>query len=220
YGGPGSQQVKRAWMNPMAQYWVSKGWIYFQVDNRGSPNRGAAFEDQIYHAMGAVEVEDQATAARWLQKQPFVDRKKIAIAGWSYGGYMSLKMLENAPKGLYAAAIVGAPVTRWALYDTHYTERYLGNPATDPTPYQTSDALDDALKIEEPLLLIHGTSDDNVVFQNSTLLADKLQAADKPFDMMFYVGQTHRPAGEGRQAHVQKTIERFLDEAVLGKRAN
>ncbi|MEP6983156.1 MAG: DPP IV N-terminal domain-containing protein, partial [Sphingomicrobium sp.] len=220
YGGPGSQQVKRAWMNPMAQYWVSKGWIYFQVDNRGSPNRGAAFEDQIYHAMGAVEVEDQATAARWLQKQPFVDRKQIAIAGWSYGGYMSLKMLEQAPKGLYAAAIVGAPVTKWELYDTHYTERYLGNPARDPKPYQNSDALDDALKIEEPLLLIHGMSDDNVVFQNSTLLADKLQAADKPFDMMFYVGQTHRPAGEGRQAHVQKTIERFLDETVLGKRAN
>jgi dipeptidyl-peptidase-4 len=220
YGGPGSQQVKRAWMNPMAQYWVSKGWIYFQVDNRGSPNRGAAFEDQIYHAMGAVEVEDQATAARWLQKQPFVDRKKVAIAGWSYGGYMSLKMLEQAPKGLYAAAIVGAPVTKWELYDTHYTERYLGNPATDPKPYQTSDALDDALKIEEPLLLIHGMSDDNVVFQHSTLLADKLQAADKPFDMMFYVGQTHRPAGEGRQAHVQKTIEHFLDETVLGKRAN
>jgi len=220
YGGPGSQQVKRAWMNPMAQYWVSKGWIYFQIDNRGSPNRGRKFEDQIYHAMGGVEVEDQATAARWLQKQKFVDPKKIATYGWSYGGYMSLKMLEKAPKGLYAAAIVGAPVTRWELYDTHYTERYLGNPAIDPKPYQASDALDDALNIREPFLLIHGMSDDNVVFQNSTMLADKLQAADKPFEMMFYVGQTHRPAGEGRQANVQKTIERFLNEKVLGRLAN
>jgi dipeptidyl-peptidase-4 len=217
YGGPGSQQVKRAWMNPMAQYWVSKGWIYFQVDNRGSPNRGRAFEDQIYHAMGSVEVEDQAAAARWLQKQPFVDAGKIATYGWSYGGYMSLKMLEKAPNGLYAAAVVGAPVTKWELYDTHYTERFLGNPAVDPKPYQSSDALGDALKIDEPFLLIHGMSDDNVVFQNSTMLADKLQAADRPFEMMFYVGQTHRPAGEGRQAHVQNTIERFLDEKVLGK---
>jgi dipeptidyl-peptidase-4 len=217
YGGPGSQQVKRAWMNPMAQYWVSKGWIYFQIDNRGSPNRGRAFEDQIYHAMGAVEVEDQAAAARWLQKQSFVDPRKIAISGWSYGGYMSLKMLEKAPKGLYAAGIVGAPVTKWELYDTTYTERYLGNPATDAKPYETSDALLDATKIKEPFLLIHGMSDDNVIFQNSTLLADELQQADRPFDMMFYVGQTHRPAGEGRQAHVQKTIERFLDEKVLGK---
>jgi dipeptidyl-peptidase-4 len=220
YGGPGSQQVKRAWMNPMAQYWVSKGWIYFQIDNRGSPNRGRKFEDQIYHAMGGVEVEDQATAARWLQKQKFVDPKKIATYGWSYGGYMSLKMLEKAPKGLYAAAVVGAPVTKWELYDTHYTERFLGNPAIDPKPYQSSDALDDALNIREPFLLIHGMSDDNVVFQNSTMLADKLQAADKPFDMMFYVGQTHRPAGEGRQAHVQKTIERFLNQKVLGRPAN
>ncbi|HEX6784638.1 MAG TPA: DPP IV N-terminal domain-containing protein [Sphingomicrobium sp.] len=219
YGGPGTgQQVSRAWANPMRQYWVSKGWIYFQIDNRGSYNRGKSFEDQIYHAMGTVEVDDQATAARWLQKQPFVDSKKIAIFGWSYGGYMTLKMLEKAPKGLYAAGIAGAPVTKWELYDTHYTERYLGNPAIDPKPYQSSDALADAVKIDAPLLLMHGMSDDNVVFENSSMLADELQKADRPFEMMFYVGQTHHIAGEGRQAHVQETIERFLDDKVLGKR--
>ena len=167
--------------------------------------------------MGTVEVEDQATAARWLQKQPYVDPNKIAIYGWSYGGYMTLKMLEKAPKGLYAAGVVGAPVTKWELYDTHYTERFLGNPAIDPKPYQSSDALADALKIDEPFLLLHGMSDDNVVFQNSTCWPTSCRPADRPFDMMFYVGQTHRPAGEGRQAHVQKTIERFLDEKVLGK---
>jgi dipeptidyl-peptidase-4 len=217
YGGPTAQQVRRAWMNPMAQYWASKGWIYFQVDNRGSANRGRAFEDQIYHAMGTVEVEDQATAARWLQKQPYVDSKKIATYGWSYGGYMTLKMLEKAPKGLYAAGVVGAPVTKWELYDTHYTERYLGNPAIDPKPYESSDALAGALRINSPFLLIHGMSDDNVVFENSTMLADELQAANRPFQMMFYVGQTHRPAGQLRQAHVQNTIERFLNEEVLGK---
>jgi dipeptidyl-peptidase-4 len=217
YGGPTAQQVRRAWKSPMAQYWVSKGWIYFQVDNRGSANRGRAFEDQIYHAMGTVEVEDQAAAARWLQKQPYVDGKKIATSGWSYGGYMTLKMLEKAPTGLYAAGIVGAPVTKWELYDTHYTERYLGNPAIDPKPYQASDALAGALKITSPFLLIHGMSDDNVVFENSTMLADELQAANRPFQMMFYVGQTHRPAGQLRQAHVQNTIERFLNEQVLGK---
>ncbi|MES2136704.1 MAG: DPP IV N-terminal domain-containing protein [Pseudomonadota bacterium] len=218
YGGPGTgQQVTRAWGGPMRQYWVSKGWIYFQVDNRGSFNRGKAFEGQIYHAMGTVEVQDQATAARWLQEQSFVDPRKIAISGWSYGGYMTLKMLEKAPKNLYAAGIVGAPVTKWELYDTHYTERYLGNPAIDPKPYQASDAIDGAVKIGNPFLLIHGMSDDNVIFQNSSLLADRLQEADRPFDMMLYVGQTHRVAGEGRQAHVQKTVERFLDEKVLGK---
>ena len=221
YGGPGTgQQVSRAWASPMRQYWVSKGWIYFQIDNRGSYNRGKAFEDQIYRAMGTVEVQDQATAARWLRKQSYVDPKKIAISGWSYGGYMSLKMLEKAPRGLYAAGVVGAPVTKWELYDTHYTERYLGNPALDPKPYETSDALADAVKIKEPFLLLHGMSDDNVIFENSSMLADELQQADRPFDMMFYVGQTHHIAGEGRQAHVQKTIERFLDEKVLGKTAD
>jgi dipeptidyl-peptidase-4 len=220
YGGPGTgQQVSRAWASPMRQYWVDKGWIYFQIDNRGSYNRGKAFEDAIYHAMGGVEVRDQATAARWLQKQPFVDAKKIAISGWSYGGYMTLKMLAAAPPGLYAAGVSGAPVTRWELYDTHYTERYLGNPSIDPKPYETSDAIADALKIKQPWLLIHGMSDDNVVFQNSSILANALQEADRPFDMMLYVGQSHHIAGEGRQAHVQHTIERFLDERVLGKPA-
>src|ERR1044071_700340 len=92
-------------------------------------------------AMGTVEVDDQAAAARWLQQQSYVDGPKIAISGWSYGGYMTLKMLEKAPKALYAAGIVGAPVTKWELYDTHYTERFLGNPAIDPKPYQSSDAL-------------------------------------------------------------------------------
>ena len=221
YGGPGTgQQVSRAWASPMRQYWVSKGWVYFQIDNRGSYHRGKAFEDQIYHAMGSVEVDDQASAARWLQKQSFVNAKKIAISGWSYGGYMTLKMLEKAPKGLYVAGVAGAPVTKWELYDTHYTERYLGNPANDPKSYQTSDALADAVKINEPFLLIHGMSDDNVVFENSSMLADELQQKDRPFDMMFYVGQTHRIAGEARQANVQKTIERFLDEKVLQKPAN
>ena len=217
YGGPGSQQVKRAWMAPMAQYWVSKGWIYVQIDNRGSPNRGTAFQDQIYHAMGTVEVEDQATAARWLQRQPFVDPKRIAIFGWSYGGYMTLKMLEKGD-GLYAAGISGAPVTQWDLYDTHYTERYLGNPLTDPKTYAASDAIADAPAIKAPMLLMHGLSDDNVVFENSAALINRLQETDTPFDMMLYVGQTHHIAGEGRQAHVQKTIERFLDEKVLGER--
>ncbi|HEV2594354.1 MAG TPA: DPP IV N-terminal domain-containing protein [Sphingomicrobium sp.] len=218
YGGPGSQEVSHAWANPMRQYWVSKGWIYFEIDNRGSYNRGKSFEDKIYHAMGTVEVDDQAAGARWLREQPYVDPEKIAINGWSYGGYMTLKMLEEAPRGFYAAGVAGAPVTKWELYDTHYTERYLGNPAVDSKPYEASDALADAVKINEPFLLLHGMSDDNVVFENSSMLANELQEADHPFDMMFYVGQTHSIAGERRQADVQNTIERFLDKNVLRKR--
>jgi dipeptidyl-peptidase-4 len=217
YGGPGSQVVSRAWIEPRAQYLVQKGWIYFRIDNRGSPNRGRAFEDQIYHAMGTVEVEDQVAGARWLAKQRFVDPTKIATMGWSYGGYMTLKQLEKAP-GLFAAGVAVAPVTRWELYDTHYTERYLGIPSIDVTPYQMSDALSDAVKITDPLLLVHGMSDDNVVFENSTALYAQLQNSKHPFEMMVYPGATHAIAGEALQTHVWTTIERFLDEKVLGTR--
>ena len=215
YGGPGTgQQVTRGWQNPMSQYVVSRGYVYFQIDNRGSYHRGKAFEDHIYRAMGTVEVEDQLAAAKWIKSQAFVDPSKIAIYGWSYGGYMTLKMLEANP-GVYAAGISGAPVTKWELYDTHYTERYMGDPKRDGRAYAASDAINDALKISDPLLLIHGMSDDNVVFENSTMFAAKMQAANRPFDMMFYPGKTH---SAGRDIHVWTTIFDFLD-AKLGTKA-
>ncbi|MBB5705880.1 S9 family peptidase [Sphingopyxis panaciterrulae] len=213
YGGPTAQEVTREWMKPFAQYLVSKGWIYFQIDNRGSANRGRAFEDQIYHAMGTVEVEDQMLGARWLKAQPFVDPDAITIYGWSYGGYMTLKLLEKAPPGFYAAGIAGGSVTRWQLYDTGYTERYMGNPAVDPAPYEASNAIADAGRIRTPLLLIHGMSDDNVVFDHAAAVISKLQESDTPFEMMLYPGQTHRIAGPERQTHLWRTVERFLDRS-------
>jgi dipeptidyl-peptidase-4 len=130
---------------------------------------------------------------------------------------MTLKLLEAAP-GTFAAGVAVAPVTRWELYDTFYTERYLGNPATDAKPYESSDALQDTRKIADPLLLLHGMSDDNVVFENSTALYSKLQKEKKPFEMMVYPGATHAIAGEGPQTHVWRTIEDFLDRTVKNAR--
>ncbi|WP_407073337.1 S9 family peptidase [Sphingomonas sp. LaA6.9] len=217
YGGPGGgRQVTAAWGGGLHQYLVDKGWIVFSVDGRGTPDRGKAFEDQIHKAMGSVEVQDQLTGVEWLKSQDFVDSAKIAVYGWSYGGYMTLKLLEAAP-GTYAAGISGAPVTQWALYDTHYTERYMGNPKTDAAAYAKSDALGEATKIADPLLLIHGMADDNVVFENSTALMAKLQQAGKPFETMVYPGQTHRVAGDGVSVHLWRTIGNFLDRAVLKK---
>ncbi|WP_294089207.1 DPP IV N-terminal domain-containing protein [Sphingomonas sp.] len=211
YGGPGTgQQVTRGWNGALAQYLVSRGYIYFQIDNRGSYNRGKAFEDQIYHAMGSVEVADQLAGAAFLKQQPFVDPKRIATYGWSYGGYMTLKLLGAAP-GVFAAGISGAPVSKWQLYDTHYTERYLGDPRTDPASYQRSNAIDDAAKIADPLLLIHGMSDDNVVLDHSTAVAAAMQHGARPFEMMFYPGQTHRVGGPGVSEHLWTTILNFLD---------
>ncbi|WP_254606381.1 S9 family peptidase [Sphingomonas bacterium] len=217
YGGPGTgQQVTRGWQGALPQYLASQGWVFFQIDNRGSFDRGKAFEDQIYRAMGSVEVADQLAGARYVKSLPFVDPARVAIYGWSYGGYMTLKMLEANPHA-YAAGVSGAPVTKWELYDTHYTERYMGSPKSDAAAYDRSDALTDAAAIADPLLLIHGMSDDNVVFENSTMLAAKLQAADRPFEMMFYPGYTHAVRGPGISEHLWGTILNFLDREVKNK---
>jgi dipeptidyl-peptidase 4 len=214
YGGPGAgRQVMNQWDTLVIQYLLDKGWTVFSIDNRGTPDRGKAFEDPIYRAMGGVEVADQIAGLEWLKKQPFIDPKRVAVYGWSYGGYMTLKLLQAAP-GAFAAGVSGAPVTRWNLYDTHYTERYLGNPATDPQPYESSDALPNATAIKDPLLVIHGMSDDNVVFDNSTALMAKLQAAAIPFEAMVYPGFGHRVAGPGVSVHLWRTIERFLDREL------
>ena len=214
-GGPHSQTVDVQWAGePLEQAIVARGWIFFQLDNRGSANRGKAFEDAIHHAMGSVEVADQRAGAKYLATLPFVDAKRIATYGWSYGGYMTVKMLEADP-GLYAAGVAGAPVTDWALYDTHYTERYMGDPRTDASAYARSSALGDALKIADPLLLMHGMADDNVFLENTTALAARLQEGGKPFEMMLYPGKTH---GAVREVHPWLTMFDFLDRSVRDRR--
>ena len=211
YGGPGAgRQVTNTWSGALNQYLVDQGWIVFSIDNRGTPDRGKAFEDHIYHAMGTVEVEDQIAGVDWLKRQPFVDGKRIATYGWSYGGYMTLKLLQKKP-GVFAAGIAGAPVTDWSLYDTHYTERYLGDPGAQDSAYPASGALAEATAMKDPMLLIHGMSDDNVVFDNSTALIAKLQGAAVPFEMMVYPGQTHRVGGPKISVHLWETILGFLD---------
>ena len=220
YGGPGGgRQVTNTWSGALNQYLVDRGWIVFAIDNRGTPDRGKAFEDHLYRAMGTVEVEDQLKGVEWLKAQPYVDPRRIATYGWSYGGYMSLKLLEKAP-GVFAAAGFGAPVTRGQLYDTHYTERYLGQPQDKPSAYPASGAVDESVKIRDPLLLIHGMSDDNVVFDNATALMARMQGAAVPFEMMAYPGQTHRVGGPGISVHLWRTIEDFLAKRAGGPAAD
>ena len=210
YGGPGPQIVNKGWNGALPQAIVDKGYIWFALDNRGSANRGVAFEQPIYRAMGGVEVEDQRKGAEYLKTLDFVDPDKIAIDGWSYGGYMTLKQLEADP-GLYAAGISGAPVTKWELYDTHYTERFMGTPQDDAAAYAKSSAIADAVKIVDPLLLIHGMADDNVVFENATEVISVMQEANVPFQMMLYPGYTHRVTGEFISPHRYNTVFRFLE---------
>nr|WP_247711796.1 S9 family peptidase [Qipengyuania qiaonensis] len=210
YGGPGPQVVNKGWDGALRQAIVDKGYIWFALDNRGSANRGVAFEQPIYRAMGGVEVRDQKTGAEYLKTLDFVDPDKIAIDGWSYGGYMTLKQLQADP-GLFAAGISGAPVTRWELYDTHYTERYMGTPQADGAAYEAASAIPDAAKIADPLLIIHGMADDNVVFENATEVISAMQEANVPFEMMLYPGYTHRVSGERISPHRYNTVFRFLE---------
>ena len=210
YSGPGPQIVNRGWNGALRQAIVDKGYIWFALDNRGSNYRGVAFEQPLYRAMGGVEVRDQKAGAEYLKTLDFVDPDKIAIDGWSYGGYMTLKQLQADP-GLYAAGVSGAPVTRWELYDTHYTERYMGTPQADGEAYTAASAIPETTKITDPLLIIHGMADDNVVFENATEVISAMQEANVPFEMMLYPGYTHRVSGEQISPHRYNTVFRFLE---------
>ena len=209
YSGPGPQIVTKGWDGALQQAVVDAGYIWFELDNRGTANRGVVFEQPLFRAMGGVEVDDQREGAKYLKTLDFVDPDKIAIYGWSYGGYMTLKQLQADP-GLFAAGISGAPVTKWELYDTHYTERYMHDPNVVPEAYEKASAIPEATKMTDPLLLIHGMADDNVVFENSSELISVLQEANVPFEMMLYPGYTHRVAGENISPHLWNTMFNFL----------
>ncbi|MBW0145049.1 S9 family peptidase [Sphingomicrobium clamense] len=211
YGGPHAQQVAQGWKGALWQWIVDQGYIFFEIENRGGNYRGVEFEKPIYRAMGGIEVDDQRDGANFLKTLDYVDGDRIATNGWSYGGYLTLKKLAADP-GLWAAGIAGAPVSMWELYDTHYTERYMGDPREVPEAYEKSSTLYKAENISDPLLLIHGMSDDNVVLDNSTAMAAKLQEAAIPFQMMFYPGYTHRVGGEKISVHLWTTIMNFLKQ--------
>ena len=214
YGGPGVQKVQRAWGGPSGlfrQYLAQNGYIVFTLDNRGSAGRGVKFKTALYHHMGSVEVQDQVVGARYLATLPFVDPKRIAVFGWSYGGYMTLMCMMQAPD-VFAAGVAGAPVTDWHLYDTHYTEQFMGTPQENAAGYTASSVMTYAHQLRGPLLIMHGMADDNVLFTNSTTLFKKLQDLDKQFDVMTYPGSKHgllRFAATG--THGYATIKRFLD---------
>ncbi len=222
YGGPGYQRVRRAWGGyPRSnegffrQVLAQNGYVVFTLDNRGSGFRGVAFETSLYHRMGSVEVEDQVAGVEFLKTLPYVDANRIGVFGWSYGGYMALMCLMQAPDA-FAAGVSGAPVTDWRLYDTHYTERYMGMPGV---AYEASDVLTYAKDLRGDLLIMHGMADDNVLFTHSTALFKKLQDLNKPFDVMPYPGSKHgllRQAGTG--PHAYGTVKQFFDERLAEKR--
>ena len=201
YGGPNvGQSVVRRWGGLEDQLMVGEGYVVFKLDNRGTPNRGAAFKTAIYHHLGRVEVEDQIAGVNFLKTLPYVDPSRIAIAGWSYGGFMTLSLL-TAKDSPFAVGLAGAPPTNWKLYDTHYTEQFMGTPQENPDGYAESDVVSklDAVK-PGTLLLMQGMADDNVIFENSTRVMAALQAKGIPFELMDYPGERHGIHGNAEEA--------------------
>ncbi len=194
YGGPAAQTVTDSWPGRgdhfFSRYLAQQGYVVFSLDNRGTPRRGQAFLSALYGKQGTVEVEDQLNGVAWLRAQPWVDGARIGVHGWSNGGYMTLMLLARS-RGAYACGVSGAPVTDWALYDTHYTERYMDHPAANPEGYAQARVMTHIDGLTEPLLLIHGMADDNVLFLNSTELMAALQKRGQPFELMTYPGAKH-----------------------------
>ncbi|MEM1148835.1 MAG: S9 family peptidase [Pseudomonadota bacterium] len=214
YGGPHVQTVNRNWERLSDQFYTRQGYVVFRIDNRGMANRGRAFEDVIYRQMGIPEVRDVLRGVDWLKSQPFIDGNRVGIQGWSYGGYMTLMTILQAPEGTFAAAVSGAPVTDWSLYDTFYTERYMDTPQDNPEGYAQGSVFYHLERLETDLpklMLIHGMADDNVTFDNTTRLMAELQERGIVFDLMTYPGQRHGIRGQALATHLMKTRMAFLD---------
>ncbi|MCP1582631.1 S9 family peptidase [Pseudoxanthomonas mexicana] len=217
YGGPAAQTVTRAWPGRsdsfFNQYLAQQGYVVFSLDNRGTPRRGAAFGGALYGKQGTVEVDDQLRGVEWLKSQAFVDPARIGVYGWSNGGYMTLMLLAKHDEA-YACGVAGAPVTDWALYDTHYTERYMDLPKANEAGYREASVFTHVDGIGAgKLLLIHGMADDNVLFTNSTKLMSELQKRGTPFELMTYPGAKHGLRGSDL-LHRYRLTEDFLGRCL------
>ena len=211
YSGPGSQSVRNRWSLDWEDALPHEGYIVACCDGRGTGFRGEKFKKCTYADLGRREVEDQISFARFLARQEYVDAERIGIYGWSFGGFMALNCALHG-EGLFRMAIAVAPVTSWRYYDTIYTEIYNGLPQDNPKGYDDNSPLSHAKKLADrtQLLIIHGTADDNVHFQNSMEMCRRLNAAGKHYDMMVYPDQNHsmRPTAT---THVrQKMIDYTL----------
>ena len=192
YGGPGNQTVMDQWEYTALwhDYIANQGYIVVSVDNRGTNGRGKAFRQATYGQMGKIETQDQINVVKYLQEQSYIDGNRIGIQGWSYGGFMATSCLEKGA-GYFKAAIAVAPVTNWRYYDSIYTERYMGLPQDNAKGYDDNSPINHVKKIKGKFMLVHGTADDNVHFQNSIELITKLVDANKHFDLMIYPNSNH-----------------------------
>ena len=214
YGGPHVQQAANTWartamMRP--QYLRGLGYLVSIVDNRGSARRGLAFEGALKGRMGTVEVEDQEAGVKWLVAQGLADPERVGIYGWSYGGYMALMCLVKAPE-VFKVAVSGAPVTHYDGYDTHYTERYMGTPQSNPQGYAEGSVMPHVGALQGKLLLVHGLIDENVHFRHTARLINALIRARKPYDLLLFPDERHTPRSLADRVYMEERIRDYFVE--------
>jgi dipeptidyl-peptidase-4 len=212
YGGPGHQMIRDAWrVNPLEQKLAAEGFVIWEVDNRGSSGRGHAFETAIHHNLGQQELKDQEEGLDYLVSLGFVDRARVGIHGWSYGGFLTLYALTNS--AAFRSGVAGAPVTDWHNYDSIYTERYLGFPDANAEAYRHSSPLTYATSLNGSLLLLHSVEDEKVHFQNSIQMSAALENAGKLFDMVVYPDRSHG-IGSSLRDHADRTIVEYFERTL------
>jgi dipeptidyl-peptidase-4 len=213
YGGPGNSIAR----NSLAGYWAwfqylaSQGYIIACVDNRGTGNKGADFKKCTYLNLGKLEQEDQRFAAQYFGSLPYVDKNRIGIWGWSFGGYLSSLSMVKSPD-VFKMGIAVAPVTHWKYYDNIYTERYLRRPIDNSEGYEQNSPINFADRLKGNYLIVHGTGDDNVHFQNSAEMINALIKAGKSFDSEIYPNRAHGISDRAAQKHLFKKLSKFILE--------
>ncbi len=211
YGGPHAQLVKDQWFGGAGswlQALTADGFVVSRIDNRGTPNRGIEFEQAVHRHLGTVEVQDQMQAVAWLGQQPWVDGDRVGVHGWSFGGYMTLRLMLLHPDA-FACGISGAPVTDWAMYETGYTERYMDSPAENPAGFAASSCLPLAGRLRRPLLVVHGTDDQTVMWSHTLQFVDACVRAGVDLDYFPYPQQLHGLRG-GYRAHFLQKLRRYF----------
>ena len=213
YSGPGSQQVLDKFGVSWETYMASQGYIVACVDGRGTGGRGAEFAKSTYLNLGIKEAKDQVETALYLGRQPYVDKDRIGIWGWSYGGYMTImSMSEGTP--VFKAGVAVAPVTDWNYYDTVYGERFMRTPKENAEGYKASSAFTRANNLHGNLLLVHGMADDNVHFQNCVEYAEHLVQLGKQFDMQVYTNRNHSIFGGNTRLHLYTKLTNFFNREL------
>ncbi|MEO0478495.1 MAG: prolyl oligopeptidase family serine peptidase [Planctomycetota bacterium] len=214
YGGPHVQLVKNRWRGGLSlwqEYLASQGYVIVRIDGRGTPGRGRDFEQEVHRHLGEIEVLDQLAGLQFLKSiMPYIDLANVGVHGWSFGGYMTLRLMTLAPE-MFTCGVAGAPVTDWRQYETGYTERYMDTPQENPDGYEGSAVATYLDGLADPLLLVHGTDDATVLFSHSMSLLDRAIQTDTEIEFMAYPGEAHGLRGKARRHFVAKMIRFFRE---------